>query len=154
MSATFERIFDELVPKEGKAETLAGEMIRAAARLRYDFYNNGMGNNTSGALNFLRHHSVIDKQLADYVRPYTTGRLYDGVYEGDFFQVAIDTIVEMTTKMVTFNPQLMVMQNNEDMFDYEEENLDETCPECLGVGYDDYADEDCYMCDGSGFVSQ
>ena len=154
MSATFERIFDELVPKEGKAETLAGEMIRAAARLRYDFYNNGMGNNTSGALNFLRHHSVIDKQLADYVRPYTTGRLYDGVYEGDFFQVAIDTIVEMTTKMVTFNPQLMVMQNNEDMFDYEEEDLDETCPECLGVGYDDYADEDCYMCDGSGFVSQ
>lgn len=154
MSATFERIFDELVPKEGKAETLAGEMIRAAARLRYDFYNNGMGNNTSGALNFLRHHSVIDKQLADYVRPYTTGRLYDGVYEGDFFQVAIDTIVEMTTKMVTFNPHLMVMQNNEDMFDYEEEDLDETCPECLGVGYDDYADEDCYMCDGSGFVSQ
>ena len=154
MSATFERIFDELVPSEGKAKTLAGEMVRAAARLRYDFYNNGMGNNTSGALNFLRHHSVIDEQLAEYVRPYTTGRLYDGVYEGDFFQTAIDTIVEMTTKMVTFNPQLMTIENNEDMFDYEEEDLDDTCPECSGWGYDDYEDEDCYMCGGTGFVSQ
>ena len=35
------------------------------------------------------------------------------------------------------------------MFDYSDEDLDETCPECSGYGYDDYADEDCYMCDGT-----
>ena len=123
MSATFERIWEELVPREGKCDTIAGEMIRAAGRLRYDFYNNGMGNNTSGALKFLREKSAIDKELFEYVLPYTTGRLYEGKYENDLFHVAIDRIVEMTTKMVTFNPQLMVIENDEDIFDYSEDNL-------------------------------
>ena len=154
MSATFERIWEELVPREGNAATVAGEMIRAAGRLRYDFYNNGMGNNTSGALKFLREKSAIDKELFDYVLPYTTGRLYQGDYDGDFFHVAIDRIVEMTTKMVTFNPQLMTMDNNEDIFDYSDEDLDETCQECSGWGYIDHEDEECYMCGGSGFTGE
>jgi len=132
-----ETLFDQLVPSEGKCDTLAGEMVRAACRLRYDFYNNGMCNNTSGALNFLRHHSVIDKQLADYVRPYTTGRLYDGVYEGDFFQVAIDTISEMTEKFVSLNPQTMTIDNIENMFDYSDEDYEEEW-------MDEYEEEDCY----------
>jgi len=154
MSAKFERIWEELVPHEGNADTVAGEMIRAAGRLRYDFYNNGMGNNTSGALKFLREKSAIDQELFEYVLPYTTGRLYKGNYENDLFHIAIDRIVEMTTKIVAYNPVLMTMENTEDMFDYSDEDLDETCSECSGVGYDDYADEDCYMCDGTGFVSQ
>ena len=152
MSATFERIFSELVPASGKCETVAGEMLRAAGRLRHDFYNNGMGNNTSGALKFLREKSAIDKELFDYVLPFTTGRLYKGNYENDLFHIAIDRIVEMTTKMVTYNPQLMSMENTEDMFDYSDADLDETCPECSGHGYDDYGDEDCYMCDGTGLI--
>ena len=154
MSATFERIFEELVPRKGKSDTVAGEMVRAAGRLRYDFYNNGMGNNTSGALKFLREKSAIDRELFEYVLPYTTGRLYQGNYDGDFFHHAIDRIVEMTTKMVMFNPTLMTIENDEDMFDYSDEDLDETCPEGSGFAYDDYEDEDCYMCDGEGFVSQ
>jgi len=134
-----ETLFDQLVPSQGKCDTLAGEMVRAAYRLRYDFYNNGMCNNTSGALNFLRHHSVIDKQLADYVRPYTTGRLYDGVYQGDFFQVAIDTISEMTEKFVSLNPQTMTIDNIENMFDYSDEDYEEEW-------MDEYneEEEDCY----------
>ena len=85
MSATFERIWEELVPREGNCDTVAGEMIRATGRLRYDFYNNGMGNNTSGALKFLREKGAIDKELFDYVLPYTTGRTYSGNYENDLF---------------------------------------------------------------------
>ena len=151
MSATFERIWEELVPREGNAATVAGEMIRAAGRLRYDFYNNGMGNNTSGALKFLREKGAIDKELFDYVLPYTTGRLYQGKYENDLFHIAIDRIVEMTTKMVTYNPQLMTMDNTEDMLDYSDEDLDESCSECSGYGYID--EEDCDFCGGTGFTS-
>ena len=92
--------------------------------------------------------------MFDYVLPYTTGRLYQGKYENDLFHIAIDRIVEMTTKMVTFNPQLMAMENTEDMFDYSDEDLDETCPECSGYGYDDYEDEDCHFCDGTGHVGE
>lgn len=151
MSATFERIWEELVPREGNADTVAGEMIRAAGRLRYDFYNNGMGNNTSGALKFLREKSAIDQELFEYVLPYTTGRLYKGNYENDLFHIAIDRIVEMTTKMVAYNPVLMTMENTEDMLDYSDEDLDETCSECSGYGYID--EEDCDFCDGTGFTS-
>ena len=151
MSDTFERIFEELVPQSGKCDTVAGEMIRAAGRLRHDFYNNGMGNNTSGALKFLREKSAIDRELFEYVLPYTTGRTYSGKYENDLFHIAIDRIVEMTTKMVTYNPQLMTMENTEDMLDYSDEDLDETCSECSGYGYID--EEDCDFCDGTGFTS-
>lgn len=164
MSATFERIWEELVPREGKCDTVAGEMVRAAGRLRYDFYNNGMGNNTSGALKFLREKSAIDRELFEYVLPYTTGRTYQGNYDGDFFHVAIDRIVEMTTKMVTFNPQLMTMENTEDMFDYSDEDnsdLDEECPECEGSGVvtfdwgsEDEYDDDCDVCGGRGYIIQ
>lgn len=165
MSATFERIWEELVPREGNAATVAGEMVRAAGRLRYDFYNNGMGNNTSGALKFLREKGAIDKELFEYVLPYTTGRTYSGKYENDLFHIAIDRIVEMTTKMVTFNPQLMTMENTEDMFDYEDpfdwDNEDMECGECEGSGVvtydwgtDDEYDEDCDVCGGRGYIIQ
>ena len=164
MSATFERIWEEVVPREGNAATVAGEMVRAAGRLRYDFYNNGMGNNTSGALKFLREKGAIDKELFDYVLPYTTGRTYSGKYENDLFHIAIDRIVEMTTKMVTFNPQLMTMENTEDMFDYSDEDdsdLDEECAECegsgvvtFGWGSEDEYDDDCDVCGGRGYIIQ
>lgn len=162
MSATFERIWEELVPREGNAATVAGEMVRAAGRLRYDFYNNGMGNNTSGALKFLREKGAIDRELFEYVLPYTTGRVYQGKYENDLFHIAIDRIVEMTTKMVTYNPQLMTMENTEDMFDYEDpfdwDNEDMECVECEGSGMvtvgwsDDEYEEDCGSCGGEGYV--
>ena len=33
--------FEELVPLEGKADTLAGEIVRAISRIGYRFYNDG-----------------------------------------------------------------------------------------------------------------
>lgn len=49
---------EDLVPGAGAAETLAGEMFRAATRIYYDAFNNGFGNNTSGAMNFLKKYLV------------------------------------------------------------------------------------------------
>lgn len=37
----YERLWDELVPMSGMASTLNGELIRAAGRLNYEFFNNG-----------------------------------------------------------------------------------------------------------------
>lgn len=34
-------LFDELVPTSGKAESLAGEIVRAATRIAYRYYNDG-----------------------------------------------------------------------------------------------------------------
>ena len=44
MMKNFDRLndlFDELVPCTGKADSLAGEMVRATARIGYRFYNDG-----------------------------------------------------------------------------------------------------------------
>jgi hypothetical protein len=115
--------FDELcefMPSSGKCDTVAGEMIRSANRLAYDFYNNGMGNNTSGAINFLRNKSVLDTETYKTIYEYTRGRIYRGRFDGDSLQVAIERMIDMTVEMIIHNPVLITMANVEDMFDYEE----------------------------------
>lgn len=135
--------YDELVklmPPSGPADTLAGELIRSVSRLGYDFYNNGMGNNTSGAANFLRLHGAISPEVYDVIYPFTRGRLYEGDYEGDELQVALERAVDETLEMITRNPQLMLQRNDDDMLsheDAEERFYDED-------EYDYYDDEEEY----------
>jgi hypothetical protein len=132
----FQAEYDELIklmPAMGAADTVAGELIRSVSRLGYDFYNNGMGNNTSGAVNFLRQRGAIDPATHATIYPYTTGSLYRGDYEGDALQRAIESAVDQTVEMIVRNPQLTSMENREDMFDYEDE-----------MQYDSWEDEDEY----------
>ena len=35
------KLFKELVPETGKADSLAGELVRAMSRIAYRFYNDG-----------------------------------------------------------------------------------------------------------------
>jgi hypothetical protein len=44
----------KLVPYSGKCEYVEGELIRSLCKVYYDYYNNGMCNNTSGACNYIR----------------------------------------------------------------------------------------------------
>jgi hypothetical protein len=37
----YDRLYKELVPNSGSADTLRGELIRAISRISYDWYNNG-----------------------------------------------------------------------------------------------------------------
>ena len=119
----FQSEYDELLklmPNSGKCATQAGEMIRAVSRLGYDFYNNGMGNNTSGAANYLKARGAIDEATHSIIYPYTTGRVYQGSYNGDALQRAIERAVDMTVEMIVLNPQLTSTTNTEDMFEYQD----------------------------------
>ena len=126
--AEFDRLV-ELMPIMGACDTVAGEMIRSVSRLGYDLYNNGMGNNTSGAVNFLLEKGAIDRRTWSTIYDYTRGLTYSGRYEGDALQVAIERAVDMTVEMIMRNPQLLTMANTEDMFDYEDEEQ-RFCEEC------------------------
>jgi len=126
--ADYDRLV-ELMPAMGSSDTLAGEMIRAVSRLGYDLYNNGMGNNTSGAVNFLQAKGAIDQDTHATIYEFTRGRPYEGRYEGDELQVAIERAVDMTVEMIMRNPQLLTMANTEDMFDYSEKDQ-HFCDEC------------------------
>lgn len=120
----FQSAYDELVklmPASGKSDTVAGEMVRSISRLGYDFYNNGMGNNTSGAANFLREQGAISPEVYNTIYEYTRGRLYHGNYDGDALQVAIEKATDQTLEFITRNPVLITMANSQDMFDFEDE---------------------------------
>ena len=120
--ADYARLGEALIPDMGNANTVAGEMMRCATRLSHDFYNNGMGNNTSGAINFLLAKGAIDKQTHATIHEYTRGLLYDGRYEGDAMQVAVEHMIDSVVLHILANPALTTAPNSEDMFDYEEED--------------------------------
>lgn len=133
--AEYDRL-EQLMPSYGNADTLAGELIRSAARLMHDFYNNGMGNNTSGAINFLNAHGVISSDNYRTIYDYTRGSLYKGSYEGDSFHVAIESVMEQTIEFILEHPSSETTPNTEDMFDFEDQMEDDIEDE-----YDEYDDE-------------
>ena len=123
---TYQADYDRLVqlmPMSGKCETVAGELIRAATRLTYDFYNNGMGNNTSGAVNYLDHLCVFDYDNTNVfgkIYEYTRGKIYNGNYDGDELQMAIERMIDYTVQFILENPSLETQENTLDMFDFED----------------------------------
>ena len=117
----YQRLWDNFVPLTGSCSTVAGELIRAAGRLTYDFYNNGMGNNTSGAINFLKHHGVVDSKTFSAIHEYSRGALYEGNYGADRLHNAIIRMTDRTVEFILANPDLESLDNTDNLFDFEEE---------------------------------
>ena len=150
--------FEELVklmPGSGNSDVVAGELIRAANRLAYDFYNNGMGNNTSGAINFLDYYCVLDADRTNIygrIYEYTRGRIYQGRCEGSDLQTAIESMMDMTIEFILANPHLITQENEDDLFKFEdpEQNFCEECDDETDWGSvcedceAQYEEEECY----------
>ena len=126
--AEYKRLI-ELMPGSGASTVVAGELIRAVSRLGYDLYNNGMGNNTSGAVNMLRELGAISDELHYTIHPYTRGRLYEGNYAGDSLQSAIEAACDSTIEHILAHPELETETNMHDMFEWQEEE-EIFCEEC------------------------
>lgn len=142
--AQFYELSEKMTPS-GPQPTVGMEMIRAACRLSYDFYNNGMGNNTSGAVNFLNEKSVLDDETYDNIYEFTRGQIYRGGYNGDRVQVSIEKMIDMVCSMIINNPQLLTIENTEDMFDYEDPEQ-EFCFSCDDLLDDNEEFGECYSC--------
>jgi len=144
LEARNEPLFDKLVPGQGTAETLEGEMLRAVNRLVYryyndgDKYNEGYGTETAGpAHSFLvnavhplraKMDSIMDEEFKS-----------DGEYERMLKEVLglILDYIESKEGEYTKNTQ-------GDIFNYpsEFENMEE---EEDYDDYDDYDDDDYYQ---------
>jgi hypothetical protein len=112
----------ELVPGMGEANTIAGEMIRAIGKLGYELYNNGMCNNSSGAVNMLRDKNAINQDTWETIYPFTRGRRYEGNYNGDSFQLAVESSIDQTIRYILDNPELETTPNTQDMFDWQDDD--------------------------------
>lgn len=138
----FNSIFEEFVPASGKADTLAGECVRAISRINYDFYNNGFGNNTSGALNFVKGY--IDDEVYDTLYEFTRGRIYNDNYGPDYIHNAVVKMTDQVLSMIVNNPQTFSIENKTDLFDLQESDL-QICDMC-GDTFDDFGSL-CEMCE-------
>ena len=123
----FDRLL-ELMPAKGKCDTVAGELVRAANKLGYDYWNNGMGNNTSGAINYLDHIGVFDMDrtnLFGKIYEYTRGK----IPSHNDFEGYINDMIDMTIEYILAHPELETQPNEADMLDFSDPEQ-HFCDEC------------------------
>lgn len=137
-----DRLAEALIPMSGSCETLQGEFLRAVSRLYYDHYNNGSGNNTTGAWNlldrtgarYIQEH-LSEDQLQEFlnalyeIRPYANCNAPSVTFEETTLNDAFDEIVKTVTlfalkleKENNFIPNSVNMFDFEDPTEYEEED--------------------------------
>lgn len=124
--SSYDLLWNKHVPEVGTSKTVAGELIRAVSRLVHDYYNNGCGNNTSGAFNYLVENNLVTFQEHKVIKPLTCGETYKGRYvdeDGNLSEVSqmYENIVDRVIAAILDNPELEETANNVDMFDLQEE---------------------------------
>ena len=139
-----DKYFDKLVPSQGNAGTLNGEIVRAVNRIGYRWYNDGdkfyqeYGTETAGpAMAFLRRHNEIDPQIQDAFKKLekavvgtTTDKQYEKFLEGLFKYAVRHVEMIPTTK------------SDVDLFDYDSDYEEEEENEDDYDDYDDYDDDE------------
>lgn len=120
MTETKERIvelFEELVPPRGKADSVAGELARAANRIGYRATNDGdvigvgYGNETCNpAARYIKAHATPE-----------IGKMIDGMWGfmglDSTYQMMVDQMCQAVADYIDGNPQLRE-EPTDDMWDY------------------------------------
>lgn len=130
--------FESLLPVEGHCSTVEGELFRAATRICWDYYNNGFGNNWSGALNFLKDYKMVTEKEFRALGYYSRGRCYGNFeYFGGPMEIMVNEVLARVVQMIvdrdgkysenTFNLDMFDRQepDEHDYDDEEEESSEE-----------------------------
>lgn len=135
------KLFEELVPISGKADSLAGELVRATARIGYRFFNDGdMVNQGYGketcnpAARFLIAKG--NQEISDL-----TVALWE-IFSEDAYEKVLDTLEGAVADYIEQNPDLR-KQPTEDMWSFRdaEEDQDDSWDEEEDCE-EDYNDEE------------
>lgn len=123
-------MYDELVPASGKADTVAGEIIRAVSRIVYRNWNDGdhigvgYGNETcNAAARYLMKET--DREIAE-IASGMWGMVSDQLYDK-----SIEILEEEVVRFIEQNPELKTKPNDKDMWSYSnrEEDRDDSWDE-------------------------
>ena len=120
----YDELCEKLVPTSGKCDTVAGEILRAASKLLWDFNNNGVGwNNTSGALNYLIAKKVVNSEEVEELYP-CTRKIVIGDVESINKKMypMVNAIIDMACEFIHNNPIVIKEKNTEDIWNYAEED--------------------------------
>ena len=117
------KLFEEPVPMSGKADSLAGELVRAISRIGYRFSNDGdlvnigYGKETCNpAARFLiakGNHEISDLTVA----------LWE-IFSEDAYEKVLDTLEGAVADYIEQNPDLR-NQPAKDMWDFKDEEEDQ-----------------------------
>jgi hypothetical protein len=128
----YQDVWNQLVPASGPAPTLEGELLRSASRLYYDWYNNGFGNNTSGAANFLAQNCNGGLPLLTALRtinPYIRGNNQFADDDSKNIERSLEIIMDTVMAQITRAGGRYQPNTVGDLFDLDDPN-------------DSWADED------------
>ncbi len=134
MSAREEKInalFNELVPASGKADTIAGEIIRAVSRIGYRNYNDG---DHIGVRYGKETCNPAARYLASKAGTKVSQVIFKmwGIEDDRHYQKMLVTLEESVLEYLEQHPDLKTTANSEDMWNYWDKNED----------IDDYEDEE------------
>ena len=132
-------LFDELVPMEGKAATVAGEIVRAINRLAYRNYNDG---DHVGVGYGRETCNPAARYLAEKCGRPALEALDSiwGVIDDDLYDRGLARLEAAVLDFLDANPGLRELRNEEDMWDYcdAEEDVDRDDDE---GDYDEYEED-------------
>lgn len=115
-------LFDQMVPPEGKALTVAGEMVRAAEKLIYRYYNDGdlvgrgYGNHTCNAPARYLEDQFQDNQEMTYILEH---RWFTDEPE---YEEWLEALANHLVAHIRTHTSLMVLRNDTDMLSYYKES--------------------------------
>lgn len=117
-------LFDELVPASGKADTVAGEIIRAVSRIAYrnsndgDHVGVGYGNETCNPA--ARYLGEVAGNHGDPAGNRVQQAVIDmlGIRSDGLYDKAVETLEEAVLAFLDEHPELKTTPNTEDMLDY------------------------------------
>lgn len=109
-------LFNELVPPQGKADTLAGEILRALHRVGYRYYSagehyfEGEGIKTCGssAIFLVKHTNQVIANFVQETAP------INYIAAGTKFEQSFETIIRLVTLLMTKTPQMFFTRNTVD----------------------------------------
>lgn len=111
-------LFEELVPMMGKADTVAGEIIRAISRIAYRNWNDGdhigvgYGNETCNAPARFLAASCNKKVLIIVIKMW-------GITEDDAYDDYLRQLEEAVLEFIDMNPELKTKKNEDDMWNHQ-----------------------------------
>lgn len=126
-------LWEELVPKEGDAETIQGEMVRAIGRIQGDYYRNGFGN-------WYSYYYDLSQSLAAHLadeatfKPFTANVIQSDIralhscglrcmYSGDLERTFLDSINDMEEVFLRIDTAIAVWcERHPELIPYKQAN--------------------------------
>lgn len=123
MPSSFASLTLKLVPAEGPAPTIGGELIRATLQINHNAFDHRFAKNTTGALNYIRSFCPVTtpevkaamRLIGNQIRRTGTGSWTTEIRN------ALDIMTTHIVDYVATHPDIQTSPNNVDMNDMQED---------------------------------